>query len=85
MLSNYAGWLVVEADQDPDKANPLAYARMGHGNLVTFVRQAGLLWAPNPVTQRAALGLWFEPRGSARRMNRQERANAGWLRGLNDN
>ena len=25
---NYEGWLVVEAEQDPAKANPLDYARM---------------------------------------------------------
>ena len=25
---NYEGWLVVEAEQDPDKANPLDYAKM---------------------------------------------------------
>jgi inosose dehydratase len=26
----YAGWLVVEADQDPGKAHPLTHARLGH-------------------------------------------------------
>ena len=26
----YAGWLVVEADQDPAKAHPLKHARIGH-------------------------------------------------------
>lgn len=26
---NYEGWLVIEAEQDPSKANPLDYARMG--------------------------------------------------------
>jgi inosose dehydratase len=29
----YAGWLVVEAEQDPVVANPLEYARMGHDYL----------------------------------------------------
>jgi inosose dehydratase len=29
----YAGWLVVEAEQDPAKAHPLTYARMGHESL----------------------------------------------------
>jgi inosose dehydratase len=24
---NYEGWLIVEAEQDPDKANPLEYAK----------------------------------------------------------
>lgn len=31
--SGYAGWLVVEAEQDPAKAQPLTYARMGFRNL----------------------------------------------------
>ena len=38
----YAGWLVVEAEQDPAKAHPLRYARMGHAGLRDAVRQAGL-------------------------------------------
>merc|ERR1711969_465818 len=25
----YSGWIVVEAEQDPEKANPLEYSRMG--------------------------------------------------------
>jgi len=29
----YAGWLVVEAEQDPVKAHPLTYARMGFAHL----------------------------------------------------
>jgi inosose dehydratase len=31
--SGYAGWLVVEAEQDPAKAHPLTYARMGFAHL----------------------------------------------------
>ncbi|AKP67871.1 myo-inosose-2 dehydratase [Companilactobacillus ginsenosidimutans] len=27
---NYKGWIVVEAEQDPDKANPLEYAQKAH-------------------------------------------------------
>jgi inosose dehydratase len=27
--SNYKGWLVVEAEQDPSKANPYEYAKKG--------------------------------------------------------
>ena len=27
---NYSGWLVVEAEQDPAKANPLEYAKIGY-------------------------------------------------------
>ena len=43
-----AGWLVVEAEQDPVKAHPLTYARMGYENLRRFVAQAGLPAAPSP-------------------------------------
>ena len=28
--SNYKGWLVVEAEQDPYKANPFEYAKKGY-------------------------------------------------------
>ncbi len=42
-LPDYAGWLVVEAEQDPDKAHPLRYARLGRDNLAGFARRAGLL------------------------------------------
>lgn len=42
-LPGYAGWLVVEAEQDPEKANPLAYAKLGHANLTRFAAGAGLL------------------------------------------
>jgi myo-inosose-2 dehydratase len=31
--AGYAGWLVVEAEQDPQKAHPLTYARMGFAHL----------------------------------------------------
>jgi inosose dehydratase len=37
----YEGWLVVEAEQDPAKAHPLTYARMGHANLTRLAREAG--------------------------------------------
>ncbi len=42
-LSGYAGWLVIEAEQDPAKANPLRYATMGRANLAHAAMQAGLL------------------------------------------
>ena len=32
-LPGYCGWVVVEAEQDPKKANPLAYAKMGDAHL----------------------------------------------------
>jgi myo-inosose-2 dehydratase len=40
--SGYAGWLVVEAEQDPVKAPPLAYARKGFAHLRTVMADAGL-------------------------------------------
>jgi inosose dehydratase len=42
-LAGYSGWLVVEAEQDPAKAHPLTYARLGHHNLTAFSKRAGLL------------------------------------------
>ncbi len=39
--NGYSGWLVVEAEQDPNKANPLTYATMGFQNLSRMARQAG--------------------------------------------
>ena len=40
--SNYQGWLVVEAEQDPVIAHPLTYATMGAKNLKNFCQDAGL-------------------------------------------
>jgi inosose dehydratase len=40
-LNGYAGWLVVEAEQDPAKAHPLTYATMGYRNLAAFAEAAG--------------------------------------------
>mgnify|MGYP003335364797 CR=1 FL=1 len=36
-LPHYAGWLVVEAEQDPAKADPATYARKGHDTLARLV------------------------------------------------
>jgi inosose dehydratase len=38
--AGYAGWLVVEAEQDPARAHPLTYARLGHDNLARLARSA---------------------------------------------
>jgi inosose dehydratase len=38
----YAGWLVVEAEQDPVIAHPLTYARMGFDYLAGAMSRAGL-------------------------------------------
>jgi inosose dehydratase/3D-(3,5/4)-trihydroxycyclohexane-1,2-dione acylhydrolase (decyclizing) len=42
-LPGYHGWLVVEAEQDPAKAHPLTYARIGHENLSRHAARSGLL------------------------------------------
>ena len=40
--ADYRGWLVVEAEQDPAKAHPLTYARMGHDYLSSVAQRVGL-------------------------------------------
>ncbi len=39
--AGYAGWLIVEAEQDPAKAPPLAYARKGLSHLRAAAEQVG--------------------------------------------
>lgn len=40
--SDYSGWMVVEAEQDPAVAHPLTYACLGHDNLRRFCAEARL-------------------------------------------
>lgn len=42
-LPGYSGWVVVEAEQDPKKAHPLTYAKMGYKNLRGYLKDAGLV------------------------------------------
>jgi myo-inosose-2 dehydratase len=42
-LPGYAGWVVIEAEQDPARANPLAYARMGFAHLQKVLRETGAI------------------------------------------
>lgn len=42
-IPGYSGWLVVEAEQDPEKANPLKYATMGSSNLKRLAKDAKLI------------------------------------------
>ena len=42
-LKGYSGWVVVEAEQDPEKANPAKYAKLGYANLSRMLKEAGLL------------------------------------------
>ncbi len=39
---HYQGWVVVEAEQDPKKANPLTYATMGFKNVTASLKAGGL-------------------------------------------
>jgi len=39
---NYQGWLVIEAEQDPDIRNPFEYQTLGLKSLKAFAREAGL-------------------------------------------
>ena len=39
---DYSGWVVVEAEQDPEKANPLEYSRLGYQHLSNVLHEAGL-------------------------------------------
>jgi myo-inosose-2 dehydratase len=42
-LEGYSGWVVVEAEQDPAKAPPLTYAKLGYRNLRHALAKAGLI------------------------------------------
>ena len=39
--NNYSGWLVVEAEQDPAKANPFEYAKIGYNYLTATLGKSG--------------------------------------------
>ena len=39
---DYSGWVVVEAEQDPEKANPLEYSRMGCEHLKKVLSGASI-------------------------------------------
>lgn len=41
-IPDYSGWVVIEAEQDPEKAPPKTYVSMGYRNLVRFLKEAGL-------------------------------------------
>jgi inosose dehydratase len=43
--ASYDGWLVVEAEQDPGKATPIVYAKLGYRNLRDMASKAGLTLA----------------------------------------
>ncbi len=39
--SNYKEWLIIEAEQDPKKANPLEYAKKGYNYLYEVIKNNG--------------------------------------------
>ncbi len=39
---DYHGWIVVEAEQDPAKANPYDYSKLGYDHIVHICGQSGL-------------------------------------------
>ena len=39
---NYSGWLVVEAEQDPEKANPFEYAKIGYKYLIETLKSSNI-------------------------------------------
>lgn len=41
-LPGYSGWVVVEAEQDPQKAHPLTYAKKGIAHLKESLKEAAL-------------------------------------------
>jgi inosose dehydratase len=41
-LRGYEGWVVIEAEQDPAKANPQTFATLGYANLRRYLAEAGL-------------------------------------------
>jgi myo-inosose-2 dehydratase len=45
-LPGYAGWVVVEAEQDPARAHPLTYAKLGYRNLRGYLADAGFRHRP---------------------------------------
>jgi inosose dehydratase len=52
--AGYGGWLVVEAEQDPAKAHPLTYARLGYRNLKRLAEEAGFSFSEVPPIRAGA-------------------------------
>ncbi|MGQ7846996.1 myo-inosose-2 dehydratase [Granulosicoccus sp. 3-233] len=50
---DYAGWIVVEAEQDPAKAPPYEYANMGYEHIVRICQKSGLMINTNKQDQES--------------------------------
>jgi inosose dehydratase len=71
--AGYAGWLIVEAEQDPARAHPLTYARKGYANLRVAAEQvgfqvAGVAEPANPPHERIKPNNTLIPREGAARL-----------------
>ena len=79
-LPGYAGWVVVEAEQDPAKAHPLTYAKLGYRNLRKYLADAGCCRRANGrATVQAArdpFAAWREPARDSLTIERRARAFA---------
>ena len=40
--NNYEGWFIVEAEQDPAKANPFEYAKIGYKYLTETLKKSNI-------------------------------------------
>lgn len=41
-IMDYSGWIVVEAERDPAKANPFEYSKLGYDHIVDICGKSGL-------------------------------------------
>ena len=69
----YAGWLVVETEQDPQKAHPLTYARMGFAHLSRLLVISGCSPGAQRPTSPKSLDHLIRPLQQRRRHRQPER------------
>ena len=66
----YQGWVVIEAEQDPNVRNPFEYQSLGLKSLKGFAKDAGLIRGDLFITRRFLTGAlswtttWFRAEGS---------------------
>lgn len=41
-IMDYSGWIVVDAERDPAKANPFEYSKLGYDHIVDICDKSGL-------------------------------------------
>lgn len=67
----YDGWIVIEAEQDPEAADPFLYQSLGLKALREMAQAAGL-------TRRRETGLLVRPGGTRGKVHDVTPASAGW-------